>query len=309
MHQIREARRQSGWTQRVLAERAGVSAQALKRLEKGIGSTRTLMAVMQALDFRLTGLSSGDSLGEQLRIQRKKRGWSLDRLSERTSLSRTTIAELERGRGTVASLERLLAVVAPKLKRRAPERAYWGEGQKEDRDSRFTPPEFMAHIYEAFGPVDLDPCSHEASPVLARRYIRLADGGDGLAEPWDGDLVYVNPPYSRLLVWLRRAYEQWRTGNARTVVCLVPVRTDSALFQEVLSLDADIFLLKGRVPFLDLSGRRQHTPFSLMLVTLGATIEQKARLARLVAGIWMTSADDGALNSFRSKHPGNAVRE
>jgi hypothetical protein len=151
----------------------------------------------------------------------------------------------------------------------------------------------MAHIYEAFGPVDLDPCAHEYSPVVASRYIRLSDGGDGLAEPWTGNLVYVNPPYSRLLVWLRRAHDQWRAGNARTILCLVPVRTDSALFQEVLSLDADIYLLKGRVPFLDTKGRAQHTPFLLMLVALGTTLGQRARFAQMVPGIWMARSADG----------------
>ncbi len=291
----------------MLADRAGVSPQAIKRMERGVGSVQTLVAVMQALDFRITGLGTGNTIGEQLRARRQARAWSMDRLSERTGLSRTTIAQLERDQGTVASLERLLVVLAPKARRRAPERAYWGEGQKDDRDSRFTPPEFMAHIYEAFGPVDLDPCAHEASQVVASRYIRLSDGGDGLAEPWTGNLVYVNPPYSRLLVWLRRAHDQWRVGNSRTVVCLVPVRTDSALFQEVLSLDADIYLLKGRVPFLDTTGRAQHTPFSLMLVALGSAPEQRASFAQMVPGIWMARSAVGNLHSKQAGLEGDGL--
>ncbi len=51
-----------------------------------------------------------------------------------------------------------------------------------DADSRFTPPEFMAGIYEAFGEIDLDPCAHLQSPVIARRRILLSEGGDGLAD-------------------------------------------------------------------------------------------------------------------------------
>lgn len=139
----------------------------------------------------------------------------------------------------------LLAVLAPKVRRRAPERSYWGEGDKHDRDSRFTPLEFLAHIYEAFGPIDLDPCGHESSPVIAKQRILLSEGGDGLAEPWSGRLVYVNPPFSKFLVWLKRAHEQWQVGNAETVLCLGPVRTDSIWFQDVLCNDADIYLLGG----------------------------------------------------------------
>lgn len=175
----------------MLADRACVSQQTVKRLERGISSVQTLVEVMKALDFRLTGPGTGKTIGEQLRARRQARAWSSERLSERTGLSWTTIAQLERDQGTVASFEWPLVVVAPKARRRAPERAYWGEGRKDDRDSRFTPPEFMAHIYKAFGPVDLDPCAHEASPVVASRYIRLSEGDDGLAEPWIGNHVDV----------------------------------------------------------------------------------------------------------------------
>ena len=247
----------------------------------------TLIAVMSSLDFVLTGLGAGKSLPDQLRNLRRKRGLSLDQLALRTGLSRTTIASLERGGGSVASLMRLLAVLAPNAKRRAPERAYWGQGDKEDRDSRFTPPYFMAGIYEAFGDVDLDPCAHPLSPVIARQRIILGAGCDGLSDAWSGRLAYVNPPFSAQLQWLRRAHEQWQAGNVETVVCLVPVRTDSTWFHDILSVDADIYLLAGRVKFLNLEGKGQHTPFALMLVTLGATAAQRARYAELSRGYWL----------------------
>jgi len=116
---LREARRLSGWTQRTLAARVGVSPQAIKRLEHGVGSVTTLVAAMAALDFRLTGLGPGATMAEQIRHRRLKQGWSLERLAERTGLSRTTIAGLERGGGSVASLLSLLAVLAPKPRCRA----------------------------------------------------------------------------------------------------------------------------------------------------------------------------------------------
>lgn len=53
----------------------------------------------------------------------------------------------------------------------------------------------------------------------------------------------------------------------------------------MLSADADIYLLKGQVAFLDPRGGKQQTPFSLMLVTLGASAEQRAAFAgQLAAG-------------------------
>ena len=289
--QLRCARRSAGLSQRALAERVGVDPQTIKRLEQGVGSVTTLTMTMKALNFHLTGLGPGKTLAEQLRARRRKLLLSLNEVATKTRLSRTTIASLERGGGSVASLLRLLAVLAPRARRRAPERSYWGQGDKNDRDSRFTPADFMVGIYAAFGEIDLDPCGHTLSPVIARRRILLSEGGDGLVDDWSGMLVFVNPPYSELSAWLRRAYDQWQSGNVATVVCLVPVRTDSTWFHETLSADADIYLLQGRVRFLNSLGRSQHTPFSLMLLTLGARIEQKRRYAELVPGFWMTRSE------------------
>lgn len=297
IEELRQARRSAGWSQKTLAKRIGVDPQAIRRLEKGIGLVPTLIAVMTALDFRLTGLGSGRTLPAQLRDARRKRSMSLDELALRTRLSRTTISNLERGGGSVRSLMRLMAVLAPRARRRAQERVYWGQGDKDDRDSRFTPPDFMEGIYAAFGDIDLDPCGHALSPVVAHRRILLSEGGDGLTETWAGRLVYINPPFSELLKWLQRAHGQWRAGMVETVVCLVPVRTDSPWFHDTLSDDADIYLLRGRVRFLDRRGQGQHTPFSLMVLTLGATADQKKRYAELVPGFWMARSAIGDRSS------------
>jgi hypothetical protein len=156
----------------------------------------------------------------------------------------------------------------------------------------------MEHIYAAFGEIDLDPCAHLLSPVIARRHIILSEGGDGLVDDWSGRLAFMNPPFSALLIWLKRAFAQWQAGNIETVVCLVPVRSDSAWFHETLSPVADIYLLQGRVRFLDSEGKGQPTPFSLMLLTLGASTEQRMRFASLVPGFWMTRAQEVAVSSL-----------
>jgi DNA-binding XRE family transcriptional regulator len=284
--ELRAARCSAGWSRATLGERVGVDAQTIKRIEQGRGSVKTLVEVMTALNFRLAGLGKGKTLAEQLREKRNKQ--SPANLAKKAGISPATIVALERGKGTVASLLSLLAVLAPQVRRRAPERAYWGQGDKDDRDSRFTSLAFMSNINAAFGEVDIDPCGHESSPVIAHRRILFAQGGDGLTEDWSGRLAYVNPPYSAAARWLRRAHEQWIAGNVQTVVCLVPVRTDSGLFHDVLSKVADFYLLRGRPKFTDLSGKAQHTPFSIMVVMLGATADQKRRYAELVPGFWMT---------------------
>lgn len=288
LRQLKVARRSAGLTQLSLAKCIGVDAQAVKRMEKGVGSASTLVAAMNALDFRLIGVGRGATLPEQLRANRLGRSLSLREMAARTGMSRATIAGLERGEGTITSLLQLLSVLAPRAKRRAQERAYWGAGDKLDRDSRFTPPEFMDHLYAAFGEVDLDPCAHRLSPVVARRRILLEEGGDGLADEWSGRLAFVNPPFSELTRWLQRAHDEWTAGRVEMVVCLVPVRTDSALFHDRLSADADIYLLRGRIRFLDPRGGAQPTPFSLMVLTFGTQAAQRAAFARALPGFWLS---------------------
>jgi transcriptional regulator with XRE-family HTH domain len=132
--QLRDARRSMGLSQAALAARLSVTQQVVKRLETGIGSVPTLVEAMAAVDFQLTGIGPGATLSDQLRGCRQKKGWSLEALAKRSGLSRATIAALERGQGSVRSLLRLLTALAPKARRRAPERAYWGAGDKIDRD-------------------------------------------------------------------------------------------------------------------------------------------------------------------------------
>ncbi len=282
-----DARRSIGMSQVALATRIGVAPLQIKRLERGIGSVATLTAAMAALDFRLTGIAPGKDLATQLRARRLRRGLTVVDVAARTKLSRTTVASLERGGGTVATLLRLMKVIAPRARRRAQERVYWSEGDKADRDVRFTPPEFLARINDVFGVIDLDPCGHVLSPVVAKRRILLEEGGDGFVDDWSGRLTFVNPPFSETLRWLKRAHDQWSRGNVGSIVCLVPVRVDSRFFHETLTVEADIFLLLGRVPFGDIRGKSQHTPFSLMLVAFGTSAEQRARWAEIAEGYWL----------------------
>lgn len=83
---LRDARRSSGWSQRTLADRIGVDAQTIKRLERGVGSVETLATAMEVLDFHLTGLGTGKTLAEQLKLRRLRRSLSLEDLAAKTGL-------------------------------------------------------------------------------------------------------------------------------------------------------------------------------------------------------------------------------
>jgi len=72
---------------------------------------------------------------------------------------------------------------------------------------------------------------------------------DGLYIEWGG-CNFVNPPYGRELPkWIAKGYEQYLKG--RTVVFLVPSRTDTRWWHDYVMKSSEIRFIKGRLKFDD----------------------------------------------------------
>jgi hypothetical protein len=93
---------------------------------------------------------------------------------------------------------------------------------------------------------DFDPCCVPAT-AKAERFI-APEFGDGLSDPWDGDRVWVNPPYSNQGAWLRRCAAEARAG--RDVVALVMPSFDAAYWRStVWDAAAEVWMIEGRIAF------------------------------------------------------------
>lgn len=88
---------------------------------------------------------------------------------------------------------------------------------------------------------DFDPCP-------------LHSSFDGLSCDWNGN-IFVNPPYSKVEDFLRKAHEELRGGRAKVIVFLVFANTDTRWFHEYVYHKAEIRFLRGRVKFV---GEAQH---------------------------------------------------
>lgn len=115
-------------------------------------------------------------------------------------------------------------------------------------DEWLTPP----GLIDALGPFDLDPCAPIKRPwPTARRHMTLKD--DGLSSEWPrGDLVWLNPPYSRDTInqWLAKMAEH---NNG---IALVFARTETeAFFQQCWGRATCLLFLRGRLVFFDTSGK------------------------------------------------------
>ena len=82
---------------------------------------------------------------------------------------------------------------------------------------------------------------------------------DGLEQDWQG-AIWLNPPYSSIEKWTKKAYESAQMGAL--VVGLLPARTDTRWFRDYVS-HAEIELLEGRIKF---GGGAFSAPFPSMIV-------------------------------------------
>lgn len=97
----------------------------------------------------------------------------------------------------------------------------------------------------------------------------LGPGGaaeDALEVEWldycQGGAIWLNPPYSR---GLQRKFVEKAKSNAGLVpvVCLLPARTDTKLFHDIIWKWGDVTFLKGRLKF---KGASYPAPFPSMIV-------------------------------------------
>lgn len=105
---------------------------------------------------------------------------------------------------------------------------------------------------------ELDTCATSENAKCARFYTAQ---DDGLARPWDANVCWCNPPYGRSVsAWVAKAAQSANEG--RTIVMLLPARTDTKWFHEYIygRKDVEIRFLKGRVRF---GGRRMADLFHL----------------------------------------------
>ena len=87
-----------------------------------------------------------------------------------------------------------------------------------------TPQYFFEKLNDEFN-FTLDPC---ATPENAKCEKFYTKDDDGLSRSWDGERVFMNPPYGREIShWMKKASE-----SKALVVCLVPSRTDTKWWHE-----------------------------------------------------------------------------
>lgn len=122
-----------------------------------------------------------------------------------------------------------------------------------------TPQEFFDKLNKEFN-FTLDPCATVETAKCKKFYTR---GDNGLIQDWGGNVVFVNPPYGRVLRdWVEKCSNESKKKNI-IVVMLIPARPDTRYFHKYIYHKAEIRFIKGRLKFNDGKGS---APFPSMLV-------------------------------------------
>ena len=94
---------------------------------------------------------------------------------------------------------------------------------------------------------DFDPCPE--NPTF-----------NGLEVEW-GLTNFVNPPYKYLAKWIEKSFIEWKKN--KTIVMLIPARTDTKAFHNFIYPNAELRFIKGRLCFNDCN---KPAPFPSMIV-------------------------------------------
>ncbi|NVK17507.1 MAG: helix-turn-helix domain-containing protein [Methylocystaceae bacterium] len=262
-HQIRNHRKRSLLTQAQLAERAGLTIDAVRNVERGQGTVQTLETILRCLHIQLSGLPRASSIGGQIKRLRSRHGHSQRRMAERCGLSQPTIIRLERGQGRISSLHAIAERYNIKLFVRDHKRSHF---QKGDTDAWNTSAEFLKLIHQVVPEFCIDVASNQNSLVNARSH--FYESHDGLAQEWKGQYIWLNGPYSTISDWIDRADTEYKNGNAKTIIALLPSRTNTGYFHDKIAGKADIIFIKKRLKFGTSS---QQAPFPSMLAIWGGS--------------------------------------
>lgn len=129
-------------------------------------------------------------------------------------------------------------------------------GARDSIDDRATTAEVFEPLNDEFGPFTVDvAASANNTKVPAKFYTRTTDG---LRQPWTGERVWCNPPYSSIEPWIRKAWAETSSHGCERVVMLLPAnRTEQTWWQDLVEPYRDrpgsgltTRFLRGRLRFL-----------------------------------------------------------
>lgn len=135
-----------------------------------------------------------------------------------------------------------------------------------DTDAWATPPELLRPLASAIDGFDLDPCSGAETKSIAEE--TYTEDDDGLVKPWFGT-VWVNPPYSEIEDWFRKAVNEWQRDETDLIMVLAPARTSTQWFHRYAVKADFLAFVEGRLTFGNEREQVRNAPFPSIIAVFG----------------------------------------
>lgn len=114
----------------------------------------------------------------------------------------------------------------------------------------------------------LDVCAEPWSAKCPRYFTAEQDA---FKQPWAGERCFMNPPYGRGKNSVRPWLEKAASREAALLVALLPSRTDTIWFHDIVFAEADVIrFVKGRLYFETIDGAQWGAPFPSLVAVFGA---------------------------------------
>ena len=136
-----------------------------------------------------------------------------------------------------------------------------------DSDNYATPKKFYNQINAEYG-FTFDPCPYKHD-------FRW----NGLEVDWNGN-IYCNPPYSSIEPFIEKGIVEIRKGNAKKIVYLIPVRSDTKYWHNlIMKFASEIIFVQGRLNFNE---SKSPAPFPCVLIVFDENIGNGVRAKNLL---------------------------
>lgn len=106
---------------------------------------------------------------------------------------------------------------------------------------------------------DLDPTTEPNNPLGTPNFFTEKD--NSLTKEWNGN-VFINPPYSNIELWIKKCVEEHERDRNRNIVMLIPARTDTKYFHDLIVPYCEVRFVRGRLKFSE----KGTAPFPSMVV-------------------------------------------
>lgn len=128
-------------------------------------------------------------------------------------------------------------------------------------------PKDLVKILDGEFHFDLDVAASSENTICSKF---ISEEQDALITPWDGRVVWCNPPYGQgyhntIGPFVKRGYEQ-HLEQHNTVVMLLPAYTDPKYWRDYVTKSHEIRFLTGRLAFLDNGRKKMSARFPSVIV-------------------------------------------